>query len=334
MLLPSVRSKKTTAVGIPTVDLSMERSELSELVVKACEQHGIFKVVNHGVPKRVILRLEEEGNRFFSRPVSEKLQAGPATPFGYGSRNIGSHGDNGDLEYLLLHTNPLSISQSSKTISEDPTEFSCAVNEYIEAAREVACEILELVAEGLWIPDRLALSRLIRDAHSDSVLRLNHYPATAKGKGDPSQVLPSNNVGFGEHSDPQILTILRSNDVSGLQISTHDGLWIPVPPDPSEFVVMVGDSLQALTNGRFRSVRHRAVTNGSKSRMSMMYFGAPAPNSWIRPLPVLLSPHQRPLYKPFTWAQYKQAAYSLALRHTRLDLFKAQDAPLLISASP
>ncbi|KAK4273300.1 hypothetical protein QN277_021729 [Acacia crassicarpa] len=251
-------------------------------------------------------------------------------PLGYGSRNIGSHGDTGHLEYLLLHTNPLSISQNSKTISKDPTEFSCAVEEYIEAAREVACEVLELVAEGLWITDKLALSRHIRDAQSDSVLRLNYYPASS----DPSMVVPNNSIGFGEHSDPQILTVLRSNDVCGLEISTHDGLWIPVPPDPDEFFVMVGDSLQALTNGRLRSVRHRAVTNRSKSRMSVIYFGAPAPNSWIRPLPILLPPHQQPLYKPFTWAQYKEAANSLALRHTRLDLFKAPDAPLLLSASP
>ncbi|XP_054800463.1 gibberellin 2-beta-dioxygenase 2-like [Prosopis cineraria] len=332
MFVPSVRTKKTSAVGIPTIDLSMQRSELSELAVRACEQYGIFKVVNHRVPKRVLLRLEEEGNRFFSQPVSEKLLASPAAPFGYGSRNIGSHGDVGELEYLLLHTDPQSISQVSKTISsKDPAKFSCAVNEYIEAAREVACEILELVAEGLRIPDKMAISRLIRDAHSDSVLRLNHYPAT-----DPchDEVVATNSIGFGEHSDPQILTVLRSNDVSGLQISTQDGLWIPVPPDPFEFVVMVGDSLQALTNGRFRSVRHRAVTSGSKSRMSMIFFGAPALNSWITPLPVLLSPHQRPLYKPFTWAQYKQAAYSLALQHARLDLFKAPDSPLLISASP
>ena len=116
---------------------------------------------------------------------------------------------------------------------------SCVVNDYVEAVKEVTCEILDLVVEGLGVPDKFALSRLIRDVNSDSVLRINHYPPlNQKVKGN------KNSIGFGAHSDPQILTIMRSNDVGGLQIYTRDGLWIPVPPDPNQFFVMVGDVFQ------------------------------------------------------------------------------------------
>ncbi|KAK7337551.1 hypothetical protein VNO77_18132 [Canavalia gladiata] len=335
MVVPSPNSimkscKKTKAMEIPTIDLSMERSELWEVIVKACEEYGFFKVVNHSVPKEVISRLEEEGTKFFAKPTQEKSQAGPATPFGYGFTNIGPNGDVGDLEYLLLQVNPLCVSNTSKTISNDSTKFSCVVNDYIEAIKEVACEIVDLVVEGLGVPDKFALSRIIRDAHSDSVLRINHYPPlNLKLKGN------KNSIGFGAHSDPQILTIMWSNNVGGLQISTSEGLWIPVPPDPNHFFVMVGDLLQVLTNGRFISVRHRALTNTMKARMSIMYFAAPPPNWWITPLPKMVSPPQIPsLYRPFTWAQYKQAAYSLRLGDSRLDLFKAQKDTHLVAASP
>ncbi|CAL0333741.1 unnamed protein product [Lupinus luteus] len=325
----TIRTNKTKATRIPTIDLSMERSELSKLIVQACEEYGFFKVVNHGVPKNVILRMEEEGTEFFAKPSSEKCQVGPATPFGYGCRNIGLNGDMGNLEYLLLHTNPLSISQGSKIIANDPNKFGCAVNDYIEAAKEVAAEILDLVAEGLCVPDKFSLSNLITDFSSDSVFRINHYPSlnqkTELSKHNSDQLdSNNNNIGFGEHSDPQILTILGSNNVSGLQISTFNGFWIPVPSDPDAFFVIVGDSLQVLTNGRFRSVRHRVLTNTIvKARMSMMYFAAAPLNWWIKPLPKMVTPKNPIIYKPFTWAQYKEAAYSLKLGDSRLHLFQA-----------
>lgn len=111
-------------IELPVIDLSMgERSEVSNLVVRACEKYGFFKVINHGISKEITSRMEQESMSFFAKPFPEKELAGPANPFGYGCKNIGFNGDIGDVEYLLLNTHPLSISQRSKTISDDPHRF-------------------------------------------------------------------------------------------------------------------------------------------------------------------------------------------------------------------
>ncbi|GMN52257.1 hypothetical protein TIFTF001_021406 [Ficus carica] len=272
----NMRTKKTKAVGIPTVDLSSERSTVKESIVTACEEYGFFKVVNHGVPPHVIARLEEEGSGFFSKTVHEKQRGrvGPASPFGYGSKNIGRNGDMGELEYLLLHTHPLSVSETSKTLSNDPSKFSCAVNDYTEAVRELACEILDLVGEGLWISDKFSFSRLIRDVKSDSLLRLNHYP-------------PVKDKDCINEWDPPMG-----------QLHHH--------------------------HHHRHHHQHTAAANNDrgKERMSMVYFGAPPLNAWIHALPEMVSAERPIEYRPFTWAQFKNAAFSLRLADSRLDLFK------------
>ncbi|KAK3018613.1 hypothetical protein RJ639_004945 [Escallonia herrerae] len=343
-----IRSEKMRNIELPIIDLSAERPEVSGLIVRACQEFGFFKVINHGVSQDVIARMESQSFEFFAKPVPEKQLAGPANPHGYGSKNIGFNGDVGEVEYLLLSTNSASISQMSNVISpHDPTLFSSAARCYVEAVRGLACEILELMAEGLWVSDTSAFSRLIRAADSDSLLRLNHYPPLT----EDSDTSPSSfrRIGFGEHTDPQILTVLRSNGVGGLQISLEDGVWIPVAPDSSAFCVNVGDVLQfngrerpketnwakfalkaytafvkAMTNGRFVSVRHRALANSYKPRMSMAYFGAPSLHARIFPPPELVTPQRPRLYRTFTWAEYKKAAYSLRLGDGRLNLFRSR----------
>lgn len=101
---------------------------------------------------------------------------------------------------------------------------SSTLSAYTEAVRELACEILELIAEGLGVPDTWIFSRFIRDVDSDSVLRLNHYPPIINKDNNKDTSQQFTKVGFGEHSDPQIITILRSNEVGGLQISLQDGV--------------------------------------------------------------------------------------------------------------
>ncbi|KAG8365626.1 hypothetical protein BUALT_Bualt18G0125700 [Buddleja alternifolia] len=104
----------------------------------------------------------------------------------------------------------------------------------------MACEVLEMIADGLNIRAKDVLSGLLRDEKSASCFRLNHYPPCPE-----LQALNGRNlIGFGEHNDPQIISVIRSNNTSGLQICLKDGTWVCVPPDHTSFFFNVGDAFQ------------------------------------------------------------------------------------------
>ncbi|PHT76930.1 Gibberellin 2-beta-dioxygenase 1 [Capsicum annuum] len=303
---------------VPIIDLSEPDS--INLIVKACEEFGFFKVVNHDVPMEFISKLESEAVKFFSSPLSEKLKAGPADPdpFGYGNKKIGQNGDIGWVEYILVSTNSeFNYQKFASVLGVNPDNIRAAVNDYVTEVKKMACEVLEMLAEGLKIHQMNVFSKLLMDEESDSIFRVNHYPPCS----EIEEFNTRNMIGFGEHTDPQIISVLRSNNTSGLQILLKNGHWISVPPDPNSFFINVGDSLQVMTNGRFKSAKHRVLTNSVKSRLSMIYFGGPPLSAKIAPLPSLMEGKDS-LYKEFTWFEYKKSAYKTRLSDNRLALFE------------
>ncbi|XP_068322296.1 gibberellin 2-beta-dioxygenase-like isoform X2 [Pyrus communis] len=310
--------------GIPVVDLSS--ADAKHRIVRACEEHGMFKVINHGVPLDFMTTLEAQALKFFNLPQSEKDKAAPADPFGYRSKRIGPNGDVGWIEYILLSTNLDDISHKSLPIfKENPEIFRDAVEDYITAVKNMTFEVLEMVADGLGIDQRNVLSKLLKGEKSDSCFRLNYYPPCPELRALSGRSL----IGFGEHTDPQIISVLKSNNTSGLQISLKDGTWVTVPPDQTAFFINVGDCLQVMTNGRFKSVKHRVLADTQSSRVSMIYFGGPPLSEKIAPLPSLMAEGEESLYKEFTWSEYKKSAYRSRLADNRLGLFEKSAAVML-----
>ncbi|XP_047318641.1 gibberellin 2-beta-dioxygenase-like [Impatiens glandulifera] len=311
--------------AIPVIDLQDPNAKT--LIVNACQEFGFFKVVNHGVPVKLISELESLAIQFFNFSQLQKDRAGPPNPSGYGNKKIGPNGDVGWIEYLLLKATHDSVSQISSSIfPENPDVFRCALTEYIKEVKEMVCRVLEMAVEGLGISDKEEISKLLRDENSDCMFRLNHYlPYTPELLQTAAmRNINLNLIGFGEHTDPQIMSAVRSNNTPGLQFSLKDGTWVSVPPDPTSFFLNVGDTLQVMTNGRFKSVRHRVyVVDNVRSRMSMIFFGGPPMGHKIAALPSMIREEQgeESLYKDFTWSEYKHSAYKTRLADNRLSFF-------------
>ncbi|THU55962.1 hypothetical protein C4D60_Mb11t12220 [Musa balbisiana] len=121
MVIASVTAESNERIRTleyPMVDLSWKRGRAAELLVRACEEFGFVKVVNHGVPRSVIAKMEAEGARFFALPPCEKHKAGPPTPLGYGIRSIGFNGDMGELDNHGIRSkdNPLACVDASSPL--------------------------------------------------------------------------------------------------------------------------------------------------------------------------------------------------------------------------
>ncbi|KAL5229135.1 hypothetical protein ABZP36_017400 [Zizania latifolia] len=328
------------AADVRAIDLSATgpaRAAAARALVAACEEQGFFRVTGHGVPPGLVRAAEAAAARFFALPQTDK-EASAGLRLGYASKRIGSGGDLGWIEYLLLSVTPAGAVPLASSASPLPCAPAAAatlatpscplrelLGEYSAAVRRVACGVLELMAEGLGVAPTDALARLVAREDSDSMLRVNHYPPRPDlGDGGGGGGGGQNLTGFGEHTDPQIISVLRSNGAPGLQISLRDHAWASVPHDGDgdSFFVNVGDTLQVLTNGRFRRVKHRVVVNSERSRVSMIFFGGPPLGERLAPLPALLADGGRSRYREFTWKEYKGSGCRGRLADDRLCRFE------------
>ncbi|KAK3219060.1 hypothetical protein Dsin_013030 [Dipteronia sinensis] len=80
--------------------------------------------------------------------------------------------------------------------------------------------------------------------------------------------------------------------------------WFHVPPINGALLINIGDALQIMSNGRYRSVEHRVTANGSSNMISVPIFVNPRPQDMIGPLPEALA--------------NLQASFVLGLRQTFL----------------
>ncbi|XP_020266009.1 codeine O-demethylase-like [Asparagus officinalis] len=59
--------------------------------------------------------------------------------------------------------------------------------------------------------------------------------------------------------------LLQDDDIAGLQIKYKEE-WFLVKPIPD---ALVGDVIEAWSNGIYKSIEHRAITSNKKARMSL-----------------------------------------------------------------
>ena len=106
-----------------------------------------------------------------------------------------------------------------------------------------------------------------------TLFRIFNYPPPA----DPTL------WGVGEHTDYGLLTILLQDDAGGLEVQSRSR-WVAAPPVPGSFVCNIGDMLDRMTGGLYRSTPHRVRNPAPRDRLSFPFFFDPNFFARVRPI--------------------------------------------------
>jgi isopenicillin N synthase-like dioxygenase len=269
----------------PAADAS-ERRRVGAGIVAACTDVGFFQVIGHGVDPVLRAELGHAAHEFFALPADEKdriaMRYGGAAWRGWfpveGELTSGVPDDKEGLYFGtdLPATDPRVRAgtplHGPNLYPERPAELRDLVTAWMDAVTAAGQAVLRGIALGLdldedwfdgWCADPIVLFRIF------------HYPPPRPGS--------EAQWGVAEHTDYGLLTLLAQDDTGGLEVRV-DSRWQPVAPVPDSFVCNLGDMLERMTGGRFRSTPHR-VRLPSVHRYSFPLFLDPGWSVEVRPLP-------------------------------------------------
>ncbi|XP_059431055.1 feruloyl CoA ortho-hydroxylase F6H1-3-like [Corylus avellana] len=288
--------------SIPIIDMSSwDDPNVAESICNAAEKWGFFQITNHGVPIEVLESVKEATHRFFGLPAEEKRKLlkenSPSNNVRFGTSF------NPEAEKALEWKDYLSLFY----VSEDeasalwPPVCRDQVLEYMKSSEAVIKRLLEALMKRLNVKeiDEMKESVLMGSKR----INFNYYPTCPN---------PELTVGVGRHSDVSTLTILLQDDIGGLYVKGDNDRWIHVPPVSGSLVINVGDALQIMSNGRYKSIEHRVAANGSKNRISVPIFVHPRPCDMIGPFPEVLEGGEKAAYKQVLYSDYIKHFFSKA----------------------
>ena len=281
-------------VSLPLVDVSAlldpgadlaSCARVGEAIDAACRDTGFFLVTGHGIDPALRDDLERMCREFFALPDAVKAEIAMAHGgiawrgwFPVGGELTSGQPDRKEGVYFGTELPPTDPRVAAGTPLHGPNLFPAepaglgpVVIRWIEQVTALGQAVLGGVALGLGL-DRDWFARHLT-ADPTVLFRVFHYPP-----GD------TESWGVGEHTDYGLITLLAQDQHGGLQVRSGD-VWIDVPPDPYAFVVNIGDMLERMTRGGYRSNPHRVRNLSQADRLSFPLFVDPSWDATVIPLP-------------------------------------------------
>jgi len=283
---------------LPIIDISLlDRAETSSAVAQqisaACREHGFFYVAGHGVDPVLQQRMEAMSQAFFALPEDEKMQVAMSRGgrawrgfFPIGAELTSGRPDKKEGLYFGTELSPSDPRvqaglplHGSNLFPIRPEGFREVILDYVAAVTKVGHVVMQGVSLSLGLPADYFYKKYNQDPLI--LFRIFHYPP---------QVASSEDWGVGEHTDYGLLTILLQDAVGGLQVKSR-GKWIAAPPIANTFVCNIGDMLEKMTGGYYRSTPHRVLNTTGRERLSFPLFFDPGFDTVIQPIENIQAPN-------------------------------------------
>ncbi|CAB4307444.1 unnamed protein product [Prunus armeniaca] len=286
------------------VDLGLSKmgpdhDQVADAIVNAAEVLGFFQVVNHGMPVELLESLKNAAHDFFGQAPEKKAAyrkgVSPNPYVKYGTSFVP------EKEKALEWKDYVSMVYSSDVdaLTYWPNECKEVALEYLKFSMDMVKKILKVLIAKLGVTlEGSKIDALI----GLRMVNMNFYPTCPD---------PELTVGVGRHSDMGTLTVLLQDGIGGLYVKVEEdmdagkkGEWIEISPVPGALVINIGDTLQILSNGRYKSAEHRVRTTSTKSRVSVPIFTIPKPTEIIGPLPEVVKNDGVARYREVVFENY------------------------------
>ncbi|KAF7086743.1 hypothetical protein CFC21_090002 [Triticum aestivum] len=301
------KDRPATAVSempepIPIVDLSRLSANSADELAKlqsALQNWDLFLAVGHGMEPSFLAEVMKAAREFFKLPLEEKqkysniVDGKKMSSDGYGNDMVVV--ENQVLDWndrLSLLVEPAS-ERAYALWPTQPPSFRDILCEYTVRCRAVANLILQNLAKLLNLQEEYLTTMLGEKSLTQAII--NYYPWCPT---------PDHVLGLKPHTDASMITVnFIDDDVSGLQLQKND-IWYNVPIVPNALVVNIGDVMEVVSNGLFKSLVHRVVTNAEKERLSLVMFYALDPEAEIEPVPELVDDKRPRRYRKMKSKDY------------------------------
>ncbi|RLN09207.1 1-aminocyclopropane-1-carboxylate oxidase 1-like [Panicum miliaceum] len=270
----------SSTLSFPVINMEKlqteEKPAAMEVIRDACENWGFFELLNHGISHELMDEVERLTKAHYSSCREPRFQEFAARTLEAGEKGADVKDVDWESTFFVRHLPASNIAD----LPDLDDHYRQVMKQFASEIQKLSEKLLDLLCENLGLEQGYLKQAFAGSNGPTFGTKVSAYPPCPR---------PDLVDGLRAHTDAGgIILLFQDDQVSGLQL-LKDGEWVDVPPLRHAIVVNIGDQLEVITNGRYKSVMHRVLTRPDGNRMSIASFYNPGADAVIFPAPALVA---------------------------------------------